>query len=50
LAQQLRQSFLTNDLRYSREITAEQATQFERPSSVIERFRKSIGDLFEDHL
>jgi phosphatidylserine/phosphatidylglycerophosphate/cardiolipin synthase-like enzyme len=50
LAQRLRQSFLENDLRFSREITVEQAEQFERPSSVIERFRKSIGDLFEDHL
>jgi putative cardiolipin synthase len=50
LAAQLRQSFLTSDLRYSREITIEQARQFEQPAKVIERFRKSIGDLFEDHL
>ncbi len=50
LAKQLRQSFLNNDLRFSRDISVEQAEQFERPSSVIERFRKSIGDLFEDHL
>jgi phosphatidylserine/phosphatidylglycerophosphate/cardiolipin synthase-like enzyme len=50
LAQQLRHSFLNNDLRFSREITVAQATQFEEPARVIERFRKSFGDLFEDHL
>ena len=35
---------------YSREVTPELAAQFEAPESVIERFRKSIGHLFEDHL
>jgi phosphatidylserine/phosphatidylglycerophosphate/cardiolipin synthase-like enzyme len=50
LSQRLRESFLADDLRYSREITIEQARQFEQPAKVIERFRKSIGDLFEDHL
>jgi phosphatidylserine/phosphatidylglycerophosphate/cardiolipin synthase-like enzyme len=50
LSQRLRESFLADDLRYSREITIEQARQFEQPARVIERFRKSIGDLFEDHL
>jgi len=46
----LRQAFLENDLRYSREITPEMAAEFEAPESVIERFRKSIGHLFEDSL
>lgn len=50
LSQQLRRRFLENDLRYSREVTPEQAAQFETPGDVIERFRKSIGQLFEDHL
>ena len=50
LAERLRHSLLTNDLRYSREITIEQAQQFEQPAKVIERFRKLIGDLFADHL
>jgi len=50
LTQQLRALFLGNDLRFSREITAAEAATFERPESVIERFRKSIGHLFEKHL
>jgi putative cardiolipin synthase len=50
LSKQLRRAFVGNDLLYSREITVEQARQFEQPSRVIERFRKSIGELFEDHL
>jgi hypothetical protein len=31
-------------------VTPEQAEKFEAPESVIERFRKSIGQLFEEHL
>jgi len=50
LAEALRRSFIENDLRYSREVTPELAAQFEAPESVIERFRKSIGHLFEEHL
>ena len=50
LSQRLRQSFYENDLKYSREVTPEQAAQFESPGSVVERFRKSIGHLFEQHL
>jgi len=50
LSQQLRQSFLGNDLKYSREVTPEQAAQFAAPEDVIERFRKSIGHLFEKQL
>jgi putative cardiolipin synthase len=50
LARQLRQKFLDEDLRYSREVTAENAARFESPASVIGRFRKSIGQLFEEHL
>jgi putative cardiolipin synthase len=50
LAEALRRSFVENDLRYSREVTRELAAQFEAPESVIERFRKSIGHLFEEHL
>jgi putative cardiolipin synthase len=47
---QLRRAFLDNDLRYSREVTPEMAATFESPESAIERFRKSIGDFFEDDL
>jgi putative cardiolipin synthase len=50
LAGKLRTSFIENDLKYSREVTREMAAGFEAPESVIERFRKSIGHLFEEHL
>jgi putative cardiolipin synthase len=50
LSQQLRARFLDDDLSYGREVTPEQAAQFERPEAVISRFRKSIGHLFEEHL
>ena len=50
LATTLRRQLLDNDLRYGREVTPEQAAKFEAPESVIERFRKSIGHLFEAHL
>jgi len=50
LARELRVKFLDEDLRYAREVTPEQAAAFEAPQSVIERFRKSLGQLFEKHL
>jgi putative cardiolipin synthase len=50
LADQLRTTFVENDLRYSREVTREMAAGFESPESVVTRFRKSIGHLFEEHL
>jgi putative cardiolipin synthase len=50
LAQQLRRRFLEDDLRYGREVSLEQAASFESPSSVVERFRKSLGAVFEEHL
>ena len=50
LARSLRSRFFDNDLKYSREVTPEQAAEFEEPDSVIERFRKSIGQFFEEQL
>jgi phosphatidylserine/phosphatidylglycerophosphate/cardiolipin synthase-like enzyme len=50
LSQALQRAFFENDLKYSREVTPEQAAEFEAPASVIKRFRKSIGHLFEEHL
>lgn len=50
LSGELRRKYLMNDLKYSREVTPEMAAQFEAPERVIERFRKSIGGLFEQHL
>ena len=50
LAGQLRRKFLQEDLEYGREVSPEVAATFESPASVVERFRKSIGRLFEQHL
>jgi hypothetical protein len=50
LSGRLRDAFFNNDLSYSREVTPAQAAEFEAPEDVIERFRKSIGHLFEQHL
>ena len=50
LSQQLRHKFFDDDLDYSREVTPGQAAEFESPEDVIKRFRKSIGELFEQHL
>jgi len=50
LSGRLREVFLSNDLKYSREVTAERAAQFEKPEEVIYRFRKSIGQFFEPDL
>lgn len=50
LASHLRRMLLEQDLRFSREITALEAAGFESPSSVVFRFRKSLGTVFEDHL
>lgn len=50
LSGHLRQKFLDEDLRYAREVTPTMAATFEAPEDVIERFRKSIGSLFEEHL
>ena len=50
LSQQLRRRFLEDHLKFGSEVTLEQAAQFESPESVIERFRKSIGNLFENEL
>ncbi len=50
LSGRLRAAFFDNDLGYSREVTLAQAVEFETPEDVIQRFRKSIGHLFEQHL
>jgi phosphatidylserine/phosphatidylglycerophosphate/cardiolipin synthase-like enzyme len=50
LAQRLRRRFMEDHLEFGRQVTPEQAAQFESPESVIERFRKSIGSLFETEL
>ncbi len=50
LAGTLRRKFIDDDLTYGREVTPELAATFEDPESAIERFRKSIGHLFEAEL
>ncbi len=50
LSGRLRDAFYNNDLSYSREVTAAQAAKFEKPDDVVERFRTSIGHLFEPEL
>ena len=50
LSQRLRRRYMEDHLKFGRQVTPEQAAQFESPESVIERFRKSIGSLFEKEL
>jgi putative cardiolipin synthase len=48
LADQLVNIFRNRDLSMSREISAEEAAEFEDPKDVVYRFRKSLGELFEN--
>ena len=50
LAGRLRQLFLESDFKYSREVTLEQAHEFENPQDLVYRFRDSIGKYFEEEL
>ncbi len=50
LSGRLRETFLSHDLRYGREVTPERAAEFADPEEVIYQFRKTIGELFEDAL
>ena len=50
LARHLRHKLLDEDLRYSREVTSERAAGFESPHDAVERFRKALGTVFEEHL
>ena len=50
LSQRLRLLFLENDLKFSREVTLEQAAEYEDPQDVVYRFRDSIGKYFEEEL
>ena len=50
LSGELRARLLDGDLEYAREVTPELAAGFEAPASVVERFRKSLGEFFEQQL
>jgi phosphatidylserine/phosphatidylglycerophosphate/cardiolipin synthase-like enzyme len=50
LSGELRARLLDDDLQYAREVTPELAASFDAPASVVERFRKSLGEFFEQQL
>jgi phosphatidylserine/phosphatidylglycerophosphate/cardiolipin synthase-like enzyme len=50
LADELARWIVENDLRYSRQVTVEDAEAFADPEETIYRFRKEIGHLFEKEL
>ncbi|MDB4962598.1 MAG: hypothetical protein JWP01_2597 [Myxococcales bacterium] len=50
LTEQLARTFLDQDLLPSRRITVEEAARFERPATILERFKKDFAGLFEDQL
>jgi putative cardiolipin synthase len=50
LAGELARWIVENDLRYSRQVTAEEAAAFADPEDTIYRFREEIGHLFEEEL
>ena len=50
LASELARWIVDNDLRYSREVSPEDAASFADPEDTIYRFRKEIGHFFEDEL
>ncbi|HEU0031892.1 MAG TPA: phosphatidylserine/phosphatidylglycerophosphate/cardiolipin synthase family protein [Kofleriaceae bacterium] len=50
LAAQLARTFVERDLQTSRRISAEEAETFDKPATVIERFKKDFAGLFEDQL
>jgi cardiolipin synthase C len=50
LAEQLATAFLQRDLSFSRRISAKEAATFESPESAMQRFKKQLGHLFEEHL
>jgi phosphatidylserine/phosphatidylglycerophosphate/cardiolipin synthase-like enzyme len=50
LTDQLRRTFLEQDLTVSRRITVEQAAKLDRPETIFKRFQKDLAGLFEDQL
>lgn len=50
LATELATTFLERDLATSRRISLEEAAAFERPESVVQRFKKQLGHVFEELL
>ncbi len=50
LSKDLARVILESDLRYSDRVTVEEAEQFEDPDDVIYRFRKTLGNWFEQEI
>ena len=50
LASELARVIVENDLRYSRQVSTEDAAEFEDPDDIIYRFRERLGELFEAEL
>jgi phosphatidylserine/phosphatidylglycerophosphate/cardiolipin synthase-like enzyme len=50
LSAELARVILENDLRYSARVTPALAESYVVPEDAIERFRKSLGEQFEDEL
>ena len=50
LSDQLAKTFVEKDLVPSRRITAEEAAKFEKPETILERYKKELAALFEDQL
>lgn len=50
LVGQLADTFLHTDLRYSRRVTPAEAAEYAEPEDIIYRYRKTLGDWFEQDL
>jgi len=47
LSTELAKMFYENDLTYSRQVTPEDANEFNEPTDALYKLRKEFGDLFE---
>jgi hypothetical protein len=47
LSTELAKMFYENDLAYSRQVTPEDANEFNEPTDALYKLRKEFGDLFE---
>jgi phosphatidylserine/phosphatidylglycerophosphate/cardiolipin synthase-like enzyme len=50
LTETLARTYLDHDLATSRRITAAEAASFEHPDAIMQRFKKELAGLFEEHL
>ena len=50
LSDRLAHTFLEKDLLSSRRITPEEAAKFEKPETILKRFKKELAGLFESQM